>query len=121
MQPEGTYSYKGENVDIRGCRPQPDNGQIIMPQQDGFNCNPGYYKSGDKKACLACPAGTYRATSGAVSVTECVSCEGNTYSEGGAAQCTNAPLGGQSTPDKTSFTCDPTDRLYKAGTICKTW
>ena len=61
-------------------------------------CPAGKYNdvaSGGVAACAACPEGTFRADTGAVSQDECIGCYSGRYSDSaaGAAACTECPAG----------------------------
>ena len=87
-----------------------------------WSCAAGYYLSGS--ICSACPIDTYRTTSGATSVSQCLGCSIGQYSVIGSSSCsscTNKPANSTYTSDgngtnNCSWTCNP--GYYKNGTSC---
>ncbi|GMF22634.1 unnamed protein product [Phytophthora lilii] len=87
--PAGTFNGNEGKANLEDCLPC-DAGKLcnrtgIVDLTD-YDCPPGYYCLRGSSEPRACPAGSYRAVSGAKSSNECALCNGGSYCEAGAIQ-----------------------------------
>lgn len=69
-------------------------GSFVDSVQGCILCPPGMYNSKtNRRQCVYCPFGTFRAKPGAISIEQCIPCPENSFSAGGAEICSPCAKG----------------------------
>lgn len=72
---------------------------MFREKESCMPCPPGTFQENSNKLfCTPCPAGTHRATTGAVSLAQCIRCPRNSFSSSGSAKCTTCRPGSLALP-----------------------